>query len=170
MLVGAYFALLKHDLKGLLAFSTVSHLGLICMLLGIGTQAAVIAALFHIINHALFKAALFMTAGIIDHESGTRDMRKLQGLMSLMPITATLAMIVAASMAGIPPFNGFMSKELFLDQALQQHYSVGCHGLFLFWRLWEPCCRWLTLFALFTMFSLTATVKNCPKNHMILLA
>jgi len=125
MLVGAYFALLKHDLKGLLAFSTVSHLGLICMLLGIGTQAAVIAALFHIINHALFKAALFMTAGIIDHESGTRDMRKLQGLMSLMPITATLAMIVAASMAGIPPFNGFMSKELFLDQALQQHLFGG---------------------------------------------
>ena len=90
MLVGAYFALLKHDLKGLLAFSTVSHLGLICMLLGIGTQAAVIAAMFHIINHACFKAALFMTAGIIDHESGTRDMRKLQGLMGLMPLTATL--------------------------------------------------------------------------------
>ncbi|MFP3480465.1 proton-conducting transporter membrane subunit, partial [Burkholderia sp. SIMBA_057] len=66
MLVGAYFALLKHDLKGLLAFSTVSHLGLICMLLGIGTQGAVIAALFHVINHAFFKAALFMTAGIID--------------------------------------------------------------------------------------------------------
>jgi len=125
MLVGAYFALLKHDLKGLLAFSTVSHLGLICMLLGIGTQTAVIAAMFHIINHACFKAALFMTAGIIDHESGTRDMRKLQGLMGLMPITATLAMVVAASMAGIPPFNGFMSKELFLDQAAQQHLFGG---------------------------------------------
>lgn len=125
MLVGAYFALLKNDLKGLLAFSTVSHLGLICMLLGIGSEGAVIAALFHIINHACFKAGLFMTAGIIDHESGTRDMRKLQGLMGLMPVTATLAMIVAASMAGIPPFNGFMSKELFLDQAVQQHLFGG---------------------------------------------
>lgn len=125
MLVGAYFALLKHDLKGLLAFSTVSHLGLICMLLGIGSQGAVIAALFHVINHACFKAGLFMTAGIIDHESGTRDMRKLQGLMGFMPITATLAMVVAASMAGIPPFNGFMSKELFLDQAFQQHLFGG---------------------------------------------
>ncbi|AVJ56500.1 monovalent cation/H+ antiporter subunit A [Idiomarina sp. OT37-5b] len=125
MLVGAYFALLKNDLKGLLAFSTVSHLGLICMLLGIGSEGAVIAALFHIINHACFKAGLFMTAGIIDHESGTRDMRKLQGLMGLMPVTATLAMIVAAAMAGIPPFNGFMSKELFLDQAVQQHLFGG---------------------------------------------
>lgn len=125
MLVGAYFALLKNDLKGLLAFSTISHLGLICMLLGIGSEGAVIAALFHIINHACFKAGLFMTAGIIDHESGTRDMRKLQGLMGLMPVTATLAMIVAASMAGIPPFNGFMSKELFLDQAVQQHLFGG---------------------------------------------
>lgn len=125
MLVGAYFALLKNDLKGLLAFSTVSHLGLICMLLGIGSEGAVIAALFHIINHACFKAGLFMTAGIIDHESGTRDMRKLQGLMGLMPVTATLAMIVAASMAGIPPFNGFISKELFLDQAVQQHLFGG---------------------------------------------
>jgi len=125
MLVGAYFALLKNDLKGLLAFSTVSHLGLICMLLGIGSEGAVIAALFHIINHACFKAGLFMTAGIIDHESGTRDMRKLQGLMGLMPVTATLAMIVAASMAGIPPFNGFMSKELFLDQTVQQHLFGG---------------------------------------------
>ncbi|MAD53403.1 MULTISPECIES: monovalent cation/H+ antiporter subunit A [unclassified Idiomarina] len=125
MLVGAYFALLKHDLKGLLAFSTVSHLGLICMLLGIGSQAAVIAALFHVINHACFKAGLFMTAGIIDHEAGTRDMRKLQGLLKFMPITATLAMIVTASMAGVPPFNGFMSKELFLDQALNQHLFGG---------------------------------------------
>jgi multicomponent K+:H+ antiporter subunit A len=125
MLVGAYFALLKNDLKGLLAFSTVSHLGLICMLLGIGSEGAVIAALFHIINHACFKAGLFMTAGIIDHESGTRDMRKLQGLIGLMPVTATLAMIVAAAMAGIPPFNGFMSKELFLDQAVQQHLFGG---------------------------------------------
>ncbi|NQZ05135.1 monovalent cation/H+ antiporter subunit A [Idiomarina sp.] len=125
LLVGAYFALLKHDLKGLLAFSTVSHLGLICMLLGIGSQAAVIAALFHVINHACFKAGLFMTAGIIDHETGTRDMRKLQGLLGFMPITATLAMVVTASMAGIPPFNGFMSKELFLDQALNQHLFGG---------------------------------------------
>ena len=95
------------------------------MLLGIGSQAAVIAALFHVINHACFKAGLFMTAGIIDHEAGTRDMRKLQGLLKFMPITATLAMIVTASMAGVPPFNGFMSKELFLDQALNQHLFGG---------------------------------------------
>ncbi|RUO76566.1 monovalent cation/H+ antiporter subunit A [Idiomarina tyrosinivorans] len=129
LLVGAYFAILKHDIKGLLAFSTISHLGLICMMLGIGTEAAVIAALFHVINHACFKAALFMTAGIIDHESGTRDMRKLNGLLRYMPLTATLAMILAASMAGIPPLNGFLSKEMFLAESLQQHLFGGLSWL-----------------------------------------
>ncbi|MGB1059778.1 MAG: proton-conducting transporter membrane subunit, partial [Ketobacter sp.] len=89
MLVGAYIALFKHDLKGLLAYSTVSHLGLITLLLGLGTDLAAVAAVFHIINHAVFKASLFMAAGIIDHESGTRDMRKLNGLWKYMPWTAT---------------------------------------------------------------------------------
>ena len=70
----AWFALMKTDLKGILAFSTVSHLGLITVLLGIGSPMAILAALFHILNHATFKAALFMSAGIIDHETGTREL------------------------------------------------------------------------------------------------
>ncbi|CAG1014598.1 partial NADH-quinone oxidoreductase subunit L, partial [Burkholderiaceae bacterium] len=115
----AYAAVFKHDLKGLLAYSTISHLGLIMFLLGLNSPLSAVAAVFHILNHATFKASLFMTAGIIDHETGTRDMRQLAGLMKYMPWTATLAMVAAASMAGVPLANGFLSKEMFFDEALR---------------------------------------------------
>lgn len=117
MLLGAAIALFKDDLKALLAFSTVSHLGLITMLLGFGTEEAAIAAVFHIINHATFKAALFMTAGIIDHETGTRSIARLGGLRKLMPVTFLIGTVAALSMAGIPPLNGFLSKEMMLYEA-----------------------------------------------------
>ena len=117
-LFAAFIAIFKHDLKGLLAYSTISHLGLITFLIGLGSPLAAVAALFHILNHASFKAALFMIAGIVDHETGTRDMRLLGGLWKLMPWTATLAMVAAAGMAGVPLFNGFMSKEMFLTEAV----------------------------------------------------
>ncbi|WP_233081594.1 monovalent cation/H+ antiporter subunit A [Rheinheimera soli] len=120
LLVGAYLALFQHDLKGLLAYSTISHLGLITLLFGLGTDLAAVAAIFHIINHAIFKASLFMAAGIIDHESGSRDMRKLNGLWQFMPVTATLAMVASASMAGVPLLNGFLSKEMFFAETLHQ--------------------------------------------------
>jgi len=116
--MAACFAIFKEDLKGLLAYSTISHLGLIVCLLGIGSSLAVAAAVFHIINHATFKAALFMIAGIIDHETGTRDLRKLSGVWQLLPFTATLTMITAASMAGVPLTNGFISKEMFFTELL----------------------------------------------------
>ncbi len=119
MLFAAYVAVFKHDLKGLLAYSTISHLGLITFLIGLDSPLSAVAAVFHILNHATFKAALFMTAGIIDHETGTRDMRQLAGLWRLMPWTATLAMIAAAAMAGVPLFNGFLSKEMMFDESLQ---------------------------------------------------
>lgn len=119
LLLGAYIAMFKHDLKGLLAYSTVSHLGLITLLLGMGTQLAAVAAIFHVINHATFKASLFMAAGIIDHETGTRDMRRINGLWRYMPHTATLAMVAAASMAGVPLLNGFLSKEMFFAESLE---------------------------------------------------
>jgi len=118
LLVGAFTALFKHDLKGLLAYSTISHLGLITALFGIGTPLAAVAGVFHIINHATFKAGLFMAAGIIDHECGTRDMRRINGLWRYMPHTATLAMVAAAAMAGVPLFNGFLSKEMFFAEAV----------------------------------------------------
>ncbi|WP_303285129.1 monovalent cation/H+ antiporter subunit A [Marinobacter sp. SS8-8] len=118
MLLGAYTAMFKHDLKGLLAYSTVSQLGLITLLFGMGTQLAAVAAIFHVINHATFKASLFMAAGIIDHETGTRDMRRINGLWRYMPHTATLAMVAAASNAGVPLLNGFLSKEMFFAESL----------------------------------------------------
>ncbi|WP_114747275.1 Na+/H+ antiporter subunit A [Falsibacillus pallidus] len=126
MFWASFNAIKQTDLKGILAFSTVSQLGLIMSLLGVGAAAlhykdmdenifivATAAAVFHLINHATFKGALFMVAGIIDHETGTRDIRKLGGLMGLMPITFTIALIGSFSMAGLPPFNGFLSKEMF---------------------------------------------------------
>jgi multicomponent K+:H+ antiporter subunit A len=124
MLLGAWVALFKDDLKALLAFSTVSHLGLITMLLGFGTKFGVIAAVFHIINHATFKAALFMTAGIVDHEAHTRSVARLGGLRTLMPVTFVIAAVASLSMAGIAPLNGFLSKEMMLEEAVH----VGAHG------------------------------------------
>ncbi|MDX1348052.1 MAG: monovalent cation/H+ antiporter subunit A [Thiomicrorhabdus chilensis] len=123
LLIGAYTALFKHDLKGLLAYSTISHLGLITLLFGFSTQLAAVAAIFHIINHATFKASLFMVAGIIDHETGSRDMRKLNGLLKYMPHTAALAIIASAAMAGVPLLNGFLSKEMFFDQAVTASHA-----------------------------------------------
>src|SRR5690625_4490760 len=118
LFVGAYAATFQLDLKGLLAYSTISHLGLITLLLGLNTKVGLVAALFHIMNHATFKASLFMAAGIVDHESGTRDMSRLSGLYKNMPITATLAIVAAASMAGVPLLNGFLSKEMFFAEIL----------------------------------------------------
>jgi multicomponent K+:H+ antiporter subunit A len=118
LLLGAYTALSQNDLKGLLAYSTISHLGLITLLLGIATPLAAVAAVFHIMNHATFKASLFMAAGIIDHEAGTRDMRKLNGLWKYMPYTAVLAMVAAGAMAGVPLLNGFLSKEMFFEKTV----------------------------------------------------
>lgn len=129
MLIGAVIALFKDDLKALLAFSTVSHLGLMTMLLGFGTPMAAVAAVFHIVNHATFKAALFMSAGIVDHETGTRDIRRLGGLVWLMPVTGTLALLASASMAGVPLFNGFLSKEMMLEEAAHTAY-LGLDFLF----------------------------------------
>ncbi|MGE6606316.1 monovalent cation/H+ antiporter subunit A [Halomonas sp. NPDC076908] len=125
LVYGAWFALLERDLKGILAFSTVSHLGLIVLLLGLDTPLSIVAALFHILNHALFKATLFMSVGIIDHETGTRDIRRLGGLWSLMPITGTLTLMAGAAMAGFPPFNGFLSKEMLLTKALASELFGG---------------------------------------------
>jgi multicomponent Na+:H+ antiporter subunit A len=109
--VGALFALQQHDLKALLAYSTVSQLGLLVALVGVGTPAALAAAALHLFAHAMFKATLFMLVGIIDREAGSRDIRQLGGLRTMMPVTAVLTGLAALSMAGLPPFLGFVSKE-----------------------------------------------------------
>ncbi len=116
LVLGAYAAIFQQDMKGVLAYSTISHLGLITLLLGLNSTLALVAAIFHMINHATFKASLFMAAGVVDHETGTRDLGRLSGLYKAMPITATLAMVAAASMAGVPLLNGFLSKEMFFAE------------------------------------------------------
>jgi multicomponent K+:H+ antiporter subunit A len=118
LLIGAFSATFQRDLKGVLAYSTISHLGLITMLLGMSSELALVAAVFHMMNHATFKASLFMAAGIVDHETGTRDIRRLRGLRHSMPITATVATVAAGAMAGVPLLNGFLSKEMFFAEAI----------------------------------------------------
>jgi multicomponent K+:H+ antiporter subunit A len=123
-ILGAYLALLRHDFKGLLAYSTISHLGLIMLLLGLNTALSPVAAVFHLINHAVFKASLFMVAGIVDHETGTRDMRRLSGLRRAMPYTTALAILASGAMAGVPFLNGFLSKEMFFAETMALGGSV----------------------------------------------
>jgi multicomponent K+:H+ antiporter subunit A len=118
LLLCAFVAMFQNDLKGLLAYSTLSHLGLITLLLGMNSPLAAVAAVFHMMNHATFKASLFMSVGIIDHETGTRDMRRLSGLFRSMPITGTLAVVACAAMAGVPLLNGFLSKEMFFAETV----------------------------------------------------
>ena len=119
LLIGSFFAIFQNDMKGLLAYSTISHLGLIVVLLSIGSPLSVVAAVFHTMNHAVFKASLFMAVGIIDHETGTRDMIQLSGLRRAMPQTAALAVVASAAMAGVPFLNGFLSKEMFFAETMQ---------------------------------------------------
>lgn len=132
LIYGSFRAMKQNDLKAMLAFSTISQLGLIMTLFGLGSASAfftggtdsvfytkaTMAAIFHLINHAVFKGALFMVVGIVDHETGTRDIRKLGGLMTVMPVTFSAALIGAFSMAGLPPLGGFLSKEMFFTAVL----------------------------------------------------
>ena len=142
LLIGGYAAMFQNDLKGLLAYSTISHLGLITLLLGLNSPLAAVAAVFHIMNHATFKASLFMAVGIIDHETGTRDIRRLSGLRSMMPITATLAMVASAAMAGVPLLNGFLSKEMFFAEAVLVDATPGCSGCCPWPPRWRACSAW----------------------------
>jgi multicomponent Na+:H+ antiporter subunit A len=117
-LMGAVAALRRYDLKELLAYSTMSQLGYLVALIGIGTPLALTAALLHTVAHALFKSALFLSVGVIDHEAGTRDMRMLTVRKVSMPATMTVIVLGAASMAGIPPLLGFVSKEKLFEAFL----------------------------------------------------
>jgi multicomponent Na+:H+ antiporter subunit A len=180
LLWGSVSAVRQKDLKGILAFSTVSQLGLIMSLLGLGSAAyhydiidgtslpvvAILAAVFHLINHATFKGSLFMVVGIIDHETGTRDIRKLGGLMTIMPITFTVSLIGIASMAGLPPFNGFLSKEMFftgtLNSATLDVFNVGNLGVIF------PIVAWIAsvftfIYCMIMLFK-TFTGKHQPEK------
>ena len=118
MLVAAWMALTQTDLKKILAYSTVSSLGTLMLLLGLGGPLAIPAAMTYLLGHALFKGALFFVAGAVDHETGTRDLNHLSGLGRAMPITALAAGVAALSMAGLPPLFGFIAKELSYEATL----------------------------------------------------
>lgn len=154
LLYGSFKAIRQTDLKALLAYSTISQLGLIMSLLGVGSAAAfyddpaqaaffglaTTAAVFHLINHAVFKGSLFMIVGIVDHETNTRDLRKLGGLMKLMPVTFAIALIGSFSMAGLPPFSGFLSKEMFFTAMvnIREFDAAGAQS----WMLLLPIIAW----------------------------
>ncbi|MDV2683043.1 Na+/H+ antiporter subunit A [Alkalihalophilus lindianensis] len=181
LLWGSTSAVRQKDLKGILAFSTVSQLGLIMTLLGLGSASihfgdsvdpafysfAIMAAIFHLINHATFKGSLFMTAGIIDHETGTRDIRKLGGLMAIMPVTFTVSLIGLASMAGLPPFNGFLSKEMFFTALLRatemNAFNMETFGIIIVVVAWIASV--FTFLYCLIMFFKTFTGKFKPENY-----
>ena len=117
MLIGAYLGLKQNDLKALLAYSTISQLGVLMMLIGQDTSIAFKALVIGIVAHALYKSALFLVAGTVDHEAGTRDLRRLGGLWHSMPLTSAIAGVAALSMAGLPPLFGFLAKETLLATA-----------------------------------------------------
>lgn len=119
MFTGAFLAIRQTNIKKMLAYSTVMALGTLTMLLGIGTEGALIAFVAFLLAHSLYKGALFMVAGILDHATGTKDLTAMGGLRSLMPVTATIAVIAALSLAGAPPLFGFIAKELMFEAALK---------------------------------------------------
>ncbi|ANE04903.1 Na+/H+ antiporter subunit A [Corynebacterium crudilactis] len=128
MIMGGWMALRQKDLKLILAYGTVSQLGFIISVVGIGTREALLAGLALTVAHSLFKATLFMTVGAIDHTTGTRDIRKLSGLWRKQPILFVVAAVSAASMAGIPPLFGFIAKETALDAVLNEQMLQGMPG------------------------------------------
>jgi len=125
MTVGAVLAVLATDIKRLLAYSTASHLGLMVAGFGFVTHYGAEAGSFHLLNHALFKAPLFLVAGIVAHEAGSRDLRDLGGLRAALPVTAAITVVTALSMAGVPPLNGFYSKELLFEAAYETAHAAG---------------------------------------------
>ncbi|MCZ7668503.1 MAG: proton-conducting transporter membrane subunit [Chloroflexi bacterium] len=118
MIVGAYLGFKQNDWKALLAYSTISQLGILMILIGQDIVEAYKALVIGVVAHALYKSALFMVAGIIDHETGTRDMRRLGGLHTVMPFTFFVGTLAALSMAGLPPMFGFLAKETLLATAV----------------------------------------------------
>ncbi|NIC04628.1 putative monovalent cation/H+ antiporter subunit A [Billgrantia bachuensis] len=118
MATGAFLAIHHTNVKKLLAYSTVMALGTLTLLLGLGTPGALVAFVAFLLAHSLYKGALFLVAGILDHETGTKDVTHMGGLRHVMPCTAAVAAVAALSLAGMPPLLGFVGKELLLESAL----------------------------------------------------
>ena len=134
-LIGALFALQRHDIKEIMAYSTVSQLGFLVAIIGIGTPTAIAAATIHVIAHALFKSSLFMMVGIIEHQAHSRDIREFSGLRRAMPVSFVITVLGCVSMAGIPPLFGFVSKENLLKGLLSATAEPALFGPGLTWTI-----------------------------------
>jgi NADH-quinone oxidoreductase subunit L len=123
ILIAVMMALIQKDYKRLLAYHAISQVGYMILGIGTGLPIGIVGGLFHMINNALYKCCLFLTAGAVEHRAGTTDLNKLGGLGRKMPITFLCFFIAAVSISGVPPFNGFFSKELIYDAAMEHHYG-----------------------------------------------
>jgi multicomponent Na+:H+ antiporter subunit A len=126
LIFGGILAVRQDDLKALLAYSTVSQLGLVMAMFGLGTRTGIEAGTFHLMTHAVFKAALFLVVGIVEHETHTRRLSELGGLFRSLPVTGTCALLAALASAGLPPFGAFISKEMAFDATV--HGAAGLLG------------------------------------------
>jgi len=130
MVIGVFLAIGQWDFKRLLAYHSISQIGYIVLAIGLGTPLGILAGLFHLFNHSVFKALLFLNSGAVEYATGTRDLQKMGGLSKKMPITSATNFISSMSIAGIPPFSGFWSK-LFIIIALVQAQRFG----YAFWAV-----------------------------------
>ncbi len=130
MIIGGLLALGQWDFKRLLAYSSISQIGYVILGIGLGTPLGILAGLFHLFNHSVFKSLLFLDAGAVEYSTGTRDLRKMGGLAKKMPVTSTTSLIASMSIAGIPPFNGFWSKLLIIIATVE----AGRYG-YAFWAV-----------------------------------
>ena len=119
MVIGVFLAIGQWDFKRLLAYHSISQIGYVILGIGLGTPLGMIGGLFHLFNHSVFKSLLFLNSGAVEYATGTRDLQKMGGLMTKMPITGTTSLVASMSIAGIPPFNGFWSKLIIIIAAVQ---------------------------------------------------
>lgn len=158
MIYGAFHSIFRTDMKAILAYTTISALGIIVFLLGIGTEYAIYAAVTFILAHSLYKAALFLTAGIVDHAVHSRDITQISGLRKVMPMVALAAFIAALSSAGIPLTLGFISKELIYESTLQMpHWTILITALAVLSNVFLACAGFMIGFKPFA--------GNISANH-----
>ncbi|MBA7521596.1 Na(+)/H(+) antiporter subunit D [subsurface metagenome] len=119
MVIGVFLAIGQWDFKRLLAYHSISQIGYVILGIGLGTPLGMIGGLFHLFNHSVFKSLLFLNSGAVEYATGTRDLQKMGGLMTKMPITGTTSLVASMSIAGIPPFNGFWSKLIIIIACVQ---------------------------------------------------
>jgi len=125
MVVGALLAMGQSDMKRMLAYSSISQVGYIALAFGLGTPWGMLAGLFHLMNHAVFKSLLFLTSGAVEYRTGTRDLRQMGGLSKRMPITAGSSLVGSLAISGVPPFNGFVSKVLIVIACINaKHFGL----------------------------------------------